>query len=60
MSRKAHVPASTSYREGKRGRHKRAVSPETRRWEDEHLIPEKPPWMSDHLYRSLAQMRNEL
>jgi hypothetical protein len=48
---------SESYRHGKRGRHKRAVSHETRRWNDEHLIPERPSWMSTETYVKLARMR---
>jgi hypothetical protein len=42
----------------KRGRHKRSSSPETKRWETEHLIPERPVWMPPEVYVKLAEMRN--
>lgn len=45
---------------GKRGRHRKASSPETRAWELEHLIPERPPWMDRETYQRLATMRAEL
>ena len=53
-------PTSTSFKHGKRGRHKTRWSGETRRWESEHLIPERPPWMSTATYRALAELRLEL
>ncbi len=43
-----------------RGEHKKSGSPETQRWEREHLIPECPPWMSRDTYLRLAQLRHEL
>ena len=43
----------------KRGRHKRRTSPETRRWEDEYLIPKRPPWMTPETYAKLARLRSE-
>lgn len=49
---------SESYRAGKRGRHKHGASKETRRWNDEHLIPERPAWMNADTYTKLAAMRN--
>ena len=52
-------PLSASYRQGKRGRHKRGVSPETQRWEAEHLIPERPAWMDQVTYTKLARLRGE-
>lgn len=48
---------SQSYKEGKRGRHKRGVSPEARRWNEEFLIPERPAWMSAETYVQLARLR---
>lgn len=54
------VPPSRSFRAGKRGRHRHVTSPETRRWNHEHLIPERPPWMSTETYRKLARLRKEL
>lgn len=44
----------------KRGRHKKRASAETRRWEDEHLIPVKPAWMDAPTYRRLAELRETL
>ena len=40
-----------------KGRHKKALSPETQRWEREHLIPPCPPWMSQDMYAKLASLR---
>lgn len=60
-SRRNRPPSSSaSYRAGKRGRHKRATSPETRRFEAEHLIPKRPAWMPEETYRALAALRGEL
>ena len=42
----------------KRGRHKRATSPETQRWEREHLPPACPSWMPVETWRRLVEMRN--
>jgi hypothetical protein len=41
----------------KRGRYRKAVSAETRKWEAEHLIPERPAWMDERTYVALAKMR---
>ena len=41
----------------KRGRHKKHASRETQAWNREHLIPERPVWMSPETYRKLAQIR---
>lgn len=54
------VQPSRSYKAGKRGRHKHATSRETRRWEREHLLPERPPWMDTATYRRLAELRGVL
>lgn len=43
-----------------RGRHKKASSPETRLWEAEHLIPERPVWMPAATYERLADLRRNL
>jgi hypothetical protein len=43
----------------KRGRHKRRTSPETQRWNEEHLIPERPPWMPHDVYVKLAALREQ-
>ena len=43
----------------KRGRHKKAASRETKRWESEHLIPPRPPWMTVPDYLRLVKMRND-
>ena len=48
---------SKSYESGKRGRHKRDTSWESRRWNAEFLIPERPEWMSPETYTKLARMR---
>lgn len=42
----------------KRGRHKKRASRETRVWEAEHLIPERPAWMPPETYAALARMRD--
>jgi hypothetical protein len=55
-----NVPSSRSYRNGKRGRHKHATSDETRAWERDHLIPERPSWMDEDTYRRLARLRSTL
>lgn len=52
--------ASASLRQDKRGRHKRAASPETVRWEEEHLIPPCPPWLARDVYVKLATLRSSL
>jgi len=52
------VKPSQSYKQGKRGRHKRGTSWEARRWNAEHLIPERPVWMDADTYRKLAELRN--
>jgi hypothetical protein len=44
----------------RRGEHKKAASPEARRWEREHLLPARPPWMSVDDYRQLAVLRERL
>lgn len=44
----------------RRGRHKRATSPETAAWEEGHLIPARPPWMEPATYRRLADLRRSL
>jgi hypothetical protein len=42
----------------KRGRHKKRASRETRTWNEELLIPERPPWMSASTYKALADLRD--
>jgi hypothetical protein len=42
-----------------RGRHKHGRSPETKRWNAEHLLPPRPPWMDAETYRKLAERRDE-
>lgn len=44
----------------RRGVHKHAGSPETRRWENDHLIPERPPWLPVETYVKLAELRASL
>jgi hypothetical protein len=44
----------------KRGAHRRARSPETRVWEQDHLLPAKPSWMTETVYRELARLRSGL
>jgi hypothetical protein len=53
-------PKHGKHRKRRRGTHKRAASPETQRWEDEHLIPDRPVWMARDTYLALAQLRKEL
>jgi len=51
---------SKGRRKRPRGLHKKAASPEVRRWEHEHLIPAKPEWMDADTYRKLAELRVRL
>jgi hypothetical protein len=44
----------------RRGEHKKHRSPETRRWEREHLIPKQPLWMDGDTYAKLAKLREAL
>jgi hypothetical protein len=48
------------HRKRRPGTHKRAASPETVRWEAEHLIPECPPWLPADTYVKLADLRTTL
>jgi hypothetical protein len=43
----------------RRGRHKKRASAETQRWNAEHLIPARPPWMDEQTYVALAKMREQ-
>ena len=43
-----------------RGRHRKRASKETKRWEQELLVPERPPWMDPTTYVKLAQLREKL
>ncbi len=51
---------SRSNKAGWRGRHRHRSSRETRKWEAEHLIPERPEWMDEATYRRLAKLRGAL
>lgn len=51
---------SRSYLSGKRGRHKHRDSPETKRWEREHLVPARPEWMDTTTYTRLGKLRADL
>lgn len=51
--------AHGKHRKRKRGVHKGRHSPETKRWEREHLIPRKPAWMDVQTYTQLAERRND-
>ena len=44
----------------RRGVHKNQRSPDTVRWNSEHLIPEKPDWMDAATYMKLARLREEI
>ena len=48
------------HRKRRPGAHKRQGSPETVRWEAEHLIPERPPWLPKDVYVKLANLRQSL
>jgi hypothetical protein len=54
------VPPSRSTNAGRRGRHKHRGSPETRRFDHEHLVPPRPPWMDEAVYRALVEVRERL
>lgn len=58
--RRRNRPPTGQERSRGRGRHKKATSPETVRWEREHLIPERPPWLDRETYEALAALRAEL
>ena len=61
MSRRYRSPVKHGkHHKRKVGAHKRAGSPETRRWESEHLIAKCPPWLSAETYRKLADLRRSL
>lgn len=45
-------------RHGKRGRHKKATSPEAKAWLAEHAPPERPAWLPRETYLRLMEMRN--
>jgi hypothetical protein len=48
------------HRKRRPGVHKHAASPQTLRWNQEHLIPARPEWMSAEAYQKLAQLRGSL
>ena len=50
----------TTPQKDKRGRHRKRTSKETRKWEKEHLIPERPEWMSPETYSKLAELREKV
>lgn len=54
MSRHSKPPG---YGQGKRGRHKRRHSQETKVWEEEQSVPVKPHWMPQEAYDKLLRMR---
>ena len=61
MSRLDRRPAKHGkHRKRRVGTHKRASSPETVRWESEHLIPERPAWLPAETYVKLADLRRSL
>lgn len=53
-------PKHGKHRKRRAGTHKRATSPETVRWEAEHLIPERPAWLAPETYVKLADLRRSL
>lgn len=61
MTRRDRSPEKHGkHRKRRRGTHKRATSPETVRWESEHLIPRCPPWLAPETYVKLADLRRSL
>jgi hypothetical protein len=44
----------------KRGRHRRATSPETARWLAEYAPPPQPSWMQADTWVKLNRLRREL
>jgi hypothetical protein len=46
--------------QSRRGEHRKRTSPETRRWERDHLFPGKPSWMDSATYRALVTLRGRL
>lgn len=53
-------PNHGKHRKRRPGTHKGARSPETIRYETEHLIPNRPPWMPKETYTQLAALRKAL
>lgn len=53
-------PKHGKHRKRRPGVHKRWNSPETERWNAEHLIPERPPWLPVETYTKLAALRESL
>jgi hypothetical protein len=60
VGKREHRPPATSSRHGKRGRHKHRGSTETRRWEADHLPPDRPAWMPRQVYLDLIRLRGSL
>ncbi len=56
MSRSRHG----KHRQRRPGAHKHRNSPETLRWEREHLVPKRPDWMPEQIYVELARLRQDL
>ncbi len=56
MSRSHHG----KHRQRRPGVHKNQHSPATKVWNTEHLIPEKPDWMTPATYEKLAKLRGDL
>lgn len=54
------MPKHGKHKKRRKGVHKNARSPETKHWEAEHLIPEKPDWMGKDVYTDLATLRSKL
>lgn len=52
--------AHGKHRKRRPGTHKRWNSPETERWNADHLIPERPPWLPVETYTKLAALRESL
>lgn len=59
-NRKRPYASHGKHRKRRAGVHKHRHSPETERWNDEHLIPRCPPWLDRDTYVQLADLRRSL
>lgn len=59
-NRKRQAAGHGKHRKRRAGVHKNQRSPETARWNAEHLIPRCPPWLDRDTYVKLADLRRSL
>jgi len=59
-SRQSQPAKHGKHRKRRPGTHKRWNSPETKVWEAEQLVPERPAWMKAETYVKLNDLRRSL